>query len=70
MNRRLYALTDHLLYQYDVQHHGSSAMLWAAEQGSAETMQKLLDEGAICTVQVPVPRKKKRKVSRSMYICE
>jgi ankyrin repeat protein len=45
-NRRLYCLLDSYLYRYNVQHSGSSALLWAAQHGQEAVAQKLLMENA------------------------
>jgi ankyrin repeat protein len=45
-NTRLYNLLNPYLYRYDVQQHGSSALLWAAKHGQEATAQKSLEEGA------------------------
>lgn len=45
-NTRLYNLLNRYLYRYDVQQHGSSALLWAAEHGQETTARESLEEGA------------------------
>jgi ankyrin repeat protein len=45
-NRRLYRLLNSYLYRYNIQHSGSSALLWAAQQGQEATVRRLLGEGA------------------------
>jgi ankyrin repeat protein len=45
-NRHLYRLLDSYLYRYNVQQSGSSALLWAAQNGQEETAQKSLREKA------------------------
>ncbi|GIJ91732.1 hypothetical protein Asppvi_010704 [Aspergillus pseudoviridinutans] len=45
-NRNLYHLLHVFLCQYNIQHHQSSALLWAARNGDANLIIKLLDAGA------------------------
>ncbi|KAF2707532.1 ankyrin, partial [Pleomassaria siparia CBS 279.74] len=44
VNRRLYRLLNTYLYRRNVQHSGSSALLWAAQHGRDETARWLLGE--------------------------
>ncbi|OGE55450.1 hypothetical protein PENARI_c004G01291 [Penicillium arizonense] len=61
----LYTTLNNSLYQLNVQHHGASALYWAASSGSDRTLQRLLDAGAniqwespyfACSVQKPGTR--------------
>ncbi|KAF1971902.1 hypothetical protein BU23DRAFT_469283 [Bimuria novae-zelandiae CBS 107.79] len=44
INSRTYRLLNPYLYCYNVQHSGSSALLWAAPHGQETTAAKLLGE--------------------------
>lgn len=45
-NRQLNELLTPVLYRYNIQREGSSAMFWAAEQGCIKTFDRLLSHGA------------------------
>ncbi|KAH7114056.1 ankyrin repeat-containing domain protein [Dactylonectria macrodidyma] len=51
-NGRLHNLLSGYLYENNVKHHGSSALIWAAYHGRIGTAQRLLDKGADVNVQV------------------
>lgn len=51
-NGRLHHLLTGYLYENNVKHHGSSALIWAAYHGRIGTAQRLLDKGADVNVQV------------------
>lgn len=46
-NRRLYAVLNSYLYQYNIRYFKSSALHWAAIRGRLETAKKILDQGAV-----------------------
>jgi hypothetical protein len=45
-NRLLYQLTNLYLYNYNIQHLSSSALLWAARHGQERTVCRLLEKRA------------------------
>lgn len=52
-NRRLCAICNPCLYQYNVLHGNSSALNWAAENDRIDTLQKALDAGAPLLTEQP-----------------
>ncbi|EUC40187.1 hypothetical protein COCMIDRAFT_42757, partial [Bipolaris oryzae ATCC 44560] len=42
-NRLLYHLTNPYLYDHNIRHSNSTALLWAAEHGKERTLCKLLE---------------------------
>lgn len=45
-NRQLYELLTPVLYKYNVQREGGSAMFWAAQHGCIETLERIVSYGA------------------------
>ncbi|RAL14682.1 ankyrin [Aspergillus homomorphus CBS 101889] len=46
INKRCYRVLYTYLCNYNIQHHGSTALLWAAQQGNLPLVAKLLEAGA------------------------
>ncbi|GLA31407.1 hypothetical protein AnigIFM63326_010079 [Aspergillus niger] len=60
--KRLYHILYPLLYEHNVRHDESSALLWGAQKGEARLVDKLLAAGANIAAYVPPTRYVERKV--------
>jgi ankyrin repeat protein len=52
-SKRLYAITNPILYHHHIFHQDSSALIWAAQHGKTDACNRLLQEGANPNTQDP-----------------